>query len=107
MISQDYSIEPQTMTSEADDRFTAEARAVASLEPILRPSTPCTFFSRVDAARNSLKRLEKDLANSPAATALMNSQQGDDRGAFLELRANYRYLRAALFAISDARSRLV
>jgi len=107
MTSLDYSIEPQIMTSEADDRFITEARAVASLEPILRPSTPCTFFARVDAARNSLRRLEKDLADSPAARTLMNSQQGDERGAFLELRANYRYLRSALFAISDARSRLI
>src|ERR1700743_3400112 len=103
----DYDIEPQNMTSEANDRFLTEARAVASLEPILRPSTPCTFFSRVDAAQQSLRHLEKDLTNSPASTALMNSPQGETRGAYLELRANYRYLRSALFSISDGRSKLV
>jgi cyclic beta-1,2-glucan synthetase len=95
------------MTSENNDRILSEAHAVASLEPILRPSTPCTFFSRVDAARHSLGRLEKELANSPAATALMTSEVRDDRAAFLELRANYRFLRSAIFAISDGRSKLI
>ncbi len=99
--------EPNHMTTEADDRFLAEAQSVASLEPVLRPSSPCTFFSRVDEARQSLTRLEKDLANSPAAKALMDSETRGLRAAFLELRANYRYLRSSLFAISDSRSRLV
>ena len=92
------------MHAEAEDRISLEARAVASLDVILRPSTPFTFSSRIELVRNDLRRLEKKLAAMP--TPQKGSKWTESQIATEELRVSYRHLRSALFAISDARRRL-
>ena len=100
----DFSVESQPMPTEAEDRICIEARAVSSLDVILRPSTPCTFLSRVELVRNDLRRLEKKLAALPPPR--QGSKWTENQIAIEELRVSYRHLRSALFAISDERSRL-
>jgi cyclic beta-1,2-glucan synthetase len=102
----DFAVEPTHMPYENEDRIVLEARSVASMEVIFRPSTPCTFVARIDALASDLRRMEKELAALPASSSPHDPQKAANRIALADLRANYRQLRSALFAMSDARSRI-
>jgi cyclic beta-1,2-glucan synthetase len=102
----DFAVEPIHMPYENEDRIGLEARSIASMEVIFRPSTPCTFIARINALASDLRRLEKELVASPPSSSSRDPQKAANSIALAELRANYRQLRSAFFAMSDARSRI-
>jgi cyclic beta-1,2-glucan synthetase len=71
-------------------------RAAASWDIVHRPATEGSFPARINAVRESLKLLQRDLdrLNAPPGASQ------DSNAALLELRSNARLLRAAVRAVS-------
>ncbi len=85
-----------------NDEMLVHVRAAASWDVIQRPTTEGTFPARVQAARQTLRQLERDLALVQAVPGSV----GDSDSALLDLRANSRMLRSAVRGIAD-RPRIV
>lgn len=84
------------------EEMAERVRVAASWDVVHHPRLAGAFPARIRAANRALKQLERDLASQQAATG--STESGNS--SLLELRANWRLLRAALRAISD-RPRLV
>ncbi|HEX3435968.1 MAG TPA: DUF3131 domain-containing protein, partial [Pseudacidobacterium sp.] len=91
---------------EPNVRLQEAARKAASVEVVLRPSKPCDFFERVRAARRALSRLETQFAKTHTAPPGPVPSADPMHASLSELRANYRYLRAPISAVSDNPQRI-
>ena len=79
------------------------ARAAASWNVLHRPTSASAFPARVRAARDALRRMEKQLAPQRIAnTASGEMQPASDSSALGELRENYRLLRSVIHDVADS-----
>lgn len=88
-------LDPQhALSGEKIEALRRAAREAGSWDVALRPTGPGTFQQRVEAARRTVQRLEKELTSIP-------DDPGDPRiAALLELRATPRLLRSAVSAVT-------
>ncbi len=77
------------------------ARAAEGWDVLHRPETPCTFPQRVDAVRQELLQLERELARWNHQQEKVEGHPTPHHAILLELRANARLLRAALHALKN------
>jgi len=89
-------LDPQhSLSQEAREGVLKAVAAAASWDVAVHPTKPSTFQKRVAAARASIQRMEKQLAELP------NSPAESDRRiiGLLDLRANPRVLRSAVVGV--------
>lgn len=82
-------------------RLHKAARVAASWTVVPRPAEAGSFPGRVRDARRRLKLLERVLAEPRMLNVGHDERFAECRAAILELRANFRLLRAALAAVSE------
>ena len=79
------------------------ASAAASWNVVHKPTSHGSFPTRVHAAQNTLKLLEKKLASPRVAVAAAGeAPQAAHNSSLLELRENYRLLRSAINGVVDS-----
>lgn len=89
-------LDPESLTPAQRDRLLEAAQASAQWDVVIRPMGVGTFARRIQAARQRLRGLERELASLPETTPAAGSRDE----ALMELRANPRVLRSAANAVS-------
>src|ERR1035441_9144996 len=79
------------------------ARGAASWDILHRPASAGTFPTRVRAAQNALKKVERELATPRSRdTASGEMQPASHSSALGDLRENFRLLRSAINGVADS-----
>jgi hypothetical protein len=102
-VSEAFAIPPpeDAVDHETLERLRKAVDTVVSWDVIPRPPAHSHFPSRVQRARESLRRLELSLARQSIGSVPLDPELAVRRSALLELGASYRAFRAAITAVSD------